>query len=94
MTELTNQVVETTRKTRLAASLLFGVWMETLERPLRRRGRRKQRMENYILIVGPVLFSSVSYLQINSLGCLHLPLQLLDQLKHIFLYLLTLPVNT
>lgn len=40
MTELTNQVVEATRKTRLTASLLFGVWMETLERPLRRRRRR------------------------------------------------------
>lgn len=41
MTELTNQVVETTRKTRLTASLLFGVWMETLERSLRRRRRRR-----------------------------------------------------
>lgn len=40
MTELTNQVVEATRKTRLTACLLFGVWMETLERPLRRRRRR------------------------------------------------------
>ena len=43
MTELTNQVVEPTGKTRLTASLLLGVWMETLERSLRRRGHKERR---------------------------------------------------
>ena len=43
MTELTNQIVEPTGKTRLTASLLLGVWMETLERSLRRRGHKERR---------------------------------------------------
>lgn len=35
VTQLTNQVVEATGKTGLTASLLLGVWMETLEGALR-----------------------------------------------------------
>lgn len=47
VTQLTNQVVEATRETRLTASLLFGVRVEALERSLK-RGRQKQGESKFI----------------------------------------------
>lgn len=48
MTQLTNQVVEMTRKTWLTASLLFGIWMKALEWALKRRRRKKETKKKWV----------------------------------------------